>query len=66
MSLEDVKKAIEKIEAVSADDEAAHSYEDDLHKDVLHAIADGTAEDPKAMAELALTTVDIEFARWCA
>ena len=66
MTIKDIQEAIEKIEAVKNDDEAAHTYEDDLHKDVLHAIADGTAEDPRAMAELTLTTVDIKFARWCA
>jgi hypothetical protein len=31
----------------------------------LQAIAHGTCEDPQECARLALTTTEIEFARWC-
>lgn len=66
MTVKDVEHAIAKIDSCKGDDEAAHSYEDDLHMDVLRAIADGEAESPVEMAALALTTKDIDFARWCA
>ena len=46
------------------DDPAAHEAEDALHEGVLRAIADGTAEDPAAMAALALQTTELDFSRW--
>jgi len=51
---------------IADDDESAHAAEDRLHESVLQSIADGTAEDPKAMAAAALKTDDIEFSRWFA
>lgn len=65
MTLAEIERRIADIEAMRADDESAHSAEDDLRADVLRAIADGAA-DAAAMAKLALTTDRIEFARWCA
>ena len=62
----DVDAAVEKIRAMAGDAEVAHGAEDGLWSDVLRAIADGTAEDPQAMARAALETVNIDFARWCA
>lgn len=50
---------------MAGDDEAAHSEEDKLHRDVLFAIALGAA-DPSELAAEALKTGAIEFARWCA
>ncbi len=47
------------------DDEAAHSMEDDLFQDVLRAIAGGNAN-PAELANLALTSCNIHFNRWCA
>ena len=61
-----VKAAVEHIRQISRDDEGAHGEEDDLHQAVLRSIANGTAEDPVTMADEALKTQDIEFARWCA
>ena len=46
------------IEAMAGDDEAAHSAEDALRRDALETIA--------ALAEIALDTSHIDFARWCA
>lgn len=46
--------------------EAAHIAEDQLHADVLAAIADGTCENPKACAKAALNSVEIRFDRGCA
>lgn len=66
MSTVDVREAVEHIRNIAGDDESAHAAEDALHESVLDAIANGMAEDPKAMAAAALTTRDIEFARWCA
>ena len=48
------------------DDEAAHSMEDALHRDVLKAIAAGECDDPAATAAAALKTLDLKFQRWCA
>lgn len=40
--------------------------EDSLHVDVLYALFIGNLQDPVECARIALTTSDIEFARWCA
>lgn len=65
MTVDDVKAAIAKIIEISWDDEAAHSGEDALHRNVLQAIADGHPE-PAALAAEALKSVQITFSRWCA
>ncbi len=46
--------------------EVAHIAEDQLHADVLAAIADGTCDDPKACASAALKSERIPFDRGCA
>lgn len=73
MTVDEVLQRVEDIRAVAHDGEAAHSKEDALHVDVLRVIAEmgerSDAHPDLAMAELAraaLTTLDIEFARWCA
>ena len=68
MTLKDIKDCIKAIEKTKWDDETAHSMEDDLHVEVLDAIASGTlkGDDAKEAAALALKTQDIDFARWCA
>lgn len=66
MTVEEVKARVAEIEAVKSDDEGAHSMEDELHQDVLQAIADGTADDPAGCAREALKTHEIDFCRWCA
>jgi hypothetical protein len=62
----EVEQVLATIDLVKWDDEVAHSYEDDLHRAVLRAIATGRATDPVAVAEAALRTVGVDFARWCA
>ena len=47
------------------DDEAAHGMTDDLHRDVLAAIAAG-APDAQILAAAALRTETLGFSRWCA
>lgn len=66
MTPAEVLRRVEEIRALAWDDEVAHSREDDLHRDVLVAIAQGRATDPTALAEAALMTWKIDFARWCA
>ena len=66
MTPEAIEARVEAIRAESGDDESAHASEDALHQDVLQAIADGNAEDPKLCAFVALTTSEIEFSRWFA
>jgi hypothetical protein len=50
---------------VASDDERAHAMEDELHVEVLDAIAQGEPY-PAELAREALRTVEIHFARWCA
>ena len=66
MTVEEVLARVEGIRAVASDDEVAHGREDDLHRDVLQAIAMGACADPAGCAKAALTTGDIEFARYYA
>lgn len=65
MTVDDIRRELEEIEACSGDDESAHSKEDGLWESVLCAIADG-ADDPRALAREALRSLDIKFDRWCA
>lgn len=53
-------------EPIIWDDEAAHTDEDKLHRDVFRAIADGKCEDPAACARAALESLDLDFERACA
>ena len=67
-TLAEVQAALDQILALNGrygwDNHSAHANEDALHESVLHAIADGTAEDPAAMAALALKTTELDFSRW--
>ena len=65
MDVDQVRNRVRHIDNIRSDDEAAHAEEDTLHQDVLQAIADGAAN-PAALAEEALKTKNIDFARWCA
>ncbi len=65
-SVRDVTRLVAALRKVANDDEVAHSQEEELHHAVLQSIADGTAQDPQAMAKAALKSRDISFARWCA
>jgi hypothetical protein len=66
MTREDVARRIDMLVAYADDDEKAHEMEDQLHQDVLQAIATGTCSDPAGCANEALRTLSIEFERWCA
>ena len=69
MTVEEVRRRVEEIRTIRErddDDEACHGREDALHQDVLRAIAAGTCALPAVCAEVALSTKDIPFARWCA
>lgn len=65
MTVDEINERVMRIREVSFDDEVAHNSEDGLHKDVLRAIAEMGGE-AGALAEAALTTSEIHFARWCA
>ena len=65
MDVDQVRNRVRHIDNIRSDDEAAHAEEDNLHEDVLQAIAD-RADNPAALAEEALKTKNIDFARWCA
>jgi hypothetical protein len=62
MTVEDIRERVAIIRAQRDDDERAHGLEDQLHQDVLLFLADNG----NALAREALTTLDIDFARWCA
>lgn len=65
MTVEEVEAKVQAIDDNKRDSESAHGDEDDLHQDVLKAIADG-APHAKELAAAALKTKDIEFSRWYA
>lgn len=66
MTPEWIEGQVRDIEAIAGDDEMAHGAEDQLHQEVLAAIANGETSDPAACARAALKTQNIKFARWCA
>lgn len=59
------REAVAKIASAESDDETAHRLERKLRDDVLTAIAQGSP-DSRELAEIALSTNDIRFARWFA
>ncbi len=65
LTAEDVAHRLAAIHAVQDDDEVAHGRTDDLHRDVLAAIAAG-APDAPLLAAAALRTETLDFNRWCA
>ena len=69
MTIDTIKSRLEEIRRIAGDNERAHSAEDELHQDVLRAIADGDIEPLDSIREaarLALASIDIEFERWSA
>lgn len=65
LTAEDIARRLAAIHAVQDDDESAHGLADDLHRDVLAAIAAGVP-DAQLLAAAALRTETLGFARWCA
>lgn len=66
MTVKDVTDTVRAIESMAETDwECAHSLEDQLHRKILHAIANG-AENPQELAKAALKTKNIQFTRHCA
>lgn len=66
MNVEWVQRKVANIERESHDPESAHAREDELLYAVLAAIADGRAEDPRAVAAEAMKAGDVSFPRWYA
>lgn len=66
MNLDEVNARLAQISEAAADDERAHSMEDELHQAVLRSIADGSCDNPAHCAAAALTSLKLDFARWCA
>lgn len=66
MTIDDVKRRIEALVILDRKEFGGkpHEAEDLIHQDVLRAIADGTAEDPRAMAAEALKTLELDLTRW--
>lgn len=65
ITVDQVAERIAEIRSLTHDPEAAHGRCDQLHLDVLKAIAEGSPT-PHTLAALALQTEDVDFARWCA
>lgn len=66
MQVSDIERRVQRIKDCAGDDEAAHGMEDDLHQQVLKAIADGKCSNAALCAAAALKTQEIKFSRWCA
>lgn len=67
MNVAEINERVQAVmDASHNDDGVAHSMEDDLHRDVLRAIARGQCEDPRGCAEQALLTAHLKFTRGCA
>ncbi|MFC7330786.1 hypothetical protein [Marinactinospora rubrisoli] len=65
MNIREIRRRVEHIDSISGDDEVAHYEEDELHRDVLEAIADG-APNGADLAREALRTRGIRFDRYYA
>jgi len=61
-----VAGAVKKISDIRGDDEAAHAEEDKLYLEILRAIASNDCDNPAACAQLAISTQELKFERWCA
>ena len=63
MKRDDVEAVVSEIQAYVGDVEGAHQKEDELYRDVLRAIADGS-RDAMGLAASALKTQEIIGERW--
>lgn len=60
-----VKDRVQEIaQMLDGEDEDAHRMESTLRRNVLKHIAEGTAYAPKKCAALAISTDELDFARW--
>lgn len=66
MTLKYINKRLAEIHKKHGDPELQHKIEAELYFEVLQSIAEGDCEDPKACANEALKSMQIEFARWYA
>jgi hypothetical protein len=62
MNLDWIRMGLAAIEA-ARDFEQAHILEDELHRDVLRAIADGRCERARDCTDLALSSLKIKYSR---
>lgn len=65
MTTEEARQWVQRIKNSKDDPEAAHSLEDELRQLVLQDIRKGHP-DAQKLAEIALSTDEIDFPRWCA
>jgi len=73
MTAQDVRERVTAIRAAAGvltpsdyDNEAAHALEDDLYRDLIRAIEDGSCTYPRECAAIALETQALDFTRHCA
>ena len=64
LTVKEIEKRVARITRIADENDEAHREEDALMRDVLAAIADGSAEDPARCAAAALKAWEIHFTRW--
>lgn len=66
MTNEEARQVVQRIEKSKNDDELAHFLEDELREAVLEVIAAANLGEWSELAQIALSTKQIDFSRWCA
>ena len=67
MTMKAAKAKVETVKSLAKDDEAAHVAEDCLYLEFIGEIAQSKSRCRHVkIAQILLTTKDIDFARWCA
>lgn len=66
MTLDEIKRRVDEIEASVWDDERAHSLEDRILLDFVQHVAANAPEPIASMASEVLRTTDLDFSRWTA
>ena len=66
MTMDELEKRVQEIEAMKGDPEMAHSYEDSLYADFIRYVSTLPDQQLAIKAAIVLKTEKIDFARWCA
>lgn len=66
MTNEYLQKRIQEIKDIKDDDEAAHSWEDDLYEDFIRYVSENGPQELAEKAKIILKTKEIKFSRWYA
>lgn len=66
MTVDDVIRKVEEVQATRHDPEHAHTIEDFLVREVIYTIAYGDYGEASQLARAAALSFSIDFPRWCA